>query len=460
MSAAQEMVREVDSGPNLISRLERLPISRTHVLAQGLVGCATFFDAYTSLSIAYALPVLVRDWHLSPQQVGFVISIGYIGQLIGALSIGWLAERIGRLKALTVCIAIYATMNIACIFSWNLSSLALCRLIQGVGVGGEVPVAATYINEFAKAKGRGRFFLLYQSLFSIGLLGCGICGYLLVPVYGWRAMFVVGALPALLIAPLRLLLPESPRWLISKGRDVQAAKIIQKIEGDLTRRGVYLPPPAPVTDEFVRTPAVGKWTELFSPFYRRRTFLLWSMFFCAYVVNNGMVTWLPTLYTSVFHVRLGQSMLYGLTTNGVSVTSSLLCAFFIDWVGRRRWYISAFFGGAVLLVLLAVLGATSAVEVLIFATAVYTVIQTITLSLNLYMGELYPTRIRAVGSGVATAWLRLGSAISPIVVGFIIAGYGIKWMFLVFSMVAAGAGVVVTFFAVETKGQTLEKLSP
>jgi MFS transporter, putative metabolite:H+ symporter len=456
----RQVNQSAEIGAALIARLERLPISRIHVLARLLIGCATFFDAYTSLSIAYALPVLVRDWHLAPRQAGFIISIGYVGQLIGALSVGWLAERIGRLKALTLCIAIYATMNIACIFSWSLSSLALCRFIQGLGVGGEVPVASAYINEFSKAQGRGKFFLIYQSLFSFGLLGCGLFGYLLIPIYGWRAMFIVGALPALLIAPMRLLLPESPRWLISKGKEAQAAEIILKVEIDLERRGVQLPEPLPARDDFAPTDKPGKWRELFSPFYRRRTFLLWSMWFIAYLVNNGIVTWLPTLYMSIFHMHLSRSLLFSFTTNAVSVFSSLACAFYIDKIGRRLWYILAFFGGASLLLLLGVLGATSAIEVLIFATMIYTTIQTITLSLNLYTGELYPTRIRAIGGGVATAWLRLGSVISPMIVGIVVSGYGIRWVFILFGMIAAVAGVIVTLFAVETKGKTLEALSP
>src|SRR5215471_5255221 len=186
-------------GEELIARLERLPTARVHTLARLFVGCATFFDGFTSLAIAYALPELIREWHLSPKYAGSIISAGYLGQLAGALFFGWLAERVGRLRALWFCIIVYATMNIVCIFAVDYPMLLICRFIQGIGIGGEVPVAGTYISEFAKAKGRGRFFLLYEMLFQIGLLFCGFCGYLLVPVYSWRAMFVVGAIPVLLI---------------------------------------------------------------------------------------------------------------------------------------------------------------------------------------------------------------------------------------------------------------------
>src|ERR1700677_602633 len=124
----------------LIARLERLPMTRIHVLARLIVGCATFFDGYTSLTIAYALPVLVHQWSMSPQSAGYVISVGYLGQLCGALLFGWLAERKGRLRVTTMTVAVYSVMNLVCVFAWSPVSLGLFRFIQGIGVGGEVPV--------------------------------------------------------------------------------------------------------------------------------------------------------------------------------------------------------------------------------------------------------------------------------------------------------------------------------
>jgi len=435
-------------------------MARVHLLARLFIGCATFFDGFTSLAIAYALPELIREWSLSPTAAGSIISAGYLGQLFGALFFGWLAERAGRLRVLGFCVAIYAIMNIACIFSVDYQMLLIFRFIQGIGVGGEVPVAGTYINEFATAKHRGRFFLLYEILFQIGLLFCGVCGYLLVPLYGWRAMFVVGAIPILLIAPLRLLLPESPRWLISKGKLAQADKVISGIENSLKSRGVVLMAPVKIEGAILATTTVGKWSELFSPFYRGRTLMVWALWFSAYLVNNGLVTWLPSLYRGFFQLPLKTSLAYGFVPNIFGVASAFLVATYIDTVGRRRWYIYAFAAATALLVTLRILGATSAIEVLVFATLIYATIQTITLSLYLYTGELYPTRIRSIGCGVGSACLRLGSSISPLIVGFIVSEYSISWVFLFFAVVSAFGVTVCWFFAIETKGMVLETLSP
>ena len=124
------------------------------------MGAATFFDAFDVLAISVALPVLVGRWHLSPREAGFLISTGFAGQLGGAFLFGWMAERFGRLRAMTFSVALLALMSLACAGAWSYSSMLLFRTIQGIGIGGEVPVAAAYINELSKAHRRGRFFLL------------------------------------------------------------------------------------------------------------------------------------------------------------------------------------------------------------------------------------------------------------------------------------------------------------
>jgi putative MFS transporter len=132
----------------------------------------------------------------------------------------------------------------------------------------------------------------------------------------------------------------------------------------------------------------------------------------------------------------------------------------IDKVGRKRWYATAFLVGAVPFLALAWLGASSATEVLILATAAYAVLQTIAFSLYLYSTELYPTRLRAVGTGFGSAWLRAGSSVGPILVGSIVAGAGIQYVFAAFAAVAVAGGLITLLFAIETKGTVLEELSP
>lgn len=454
-----DSVQHQASNAEIVARLERLPVTRRLMLIRFIVGIATFFDAYTVLAIAFAMPQLVTEWNLSPAQVGMIISAGYVGQLFGAVIFGSLAEKYGRLKILFCTILLFVAMDVACLMAWSATSMIVFRFLQGVGTGGEVPVASAYINEFIGAEKRGRFFLLYEVIFPIGLMFAGMAAYFLVPVYGWKAMFVVGLVPSILTIPLRYLMPESPRWLASKGRIAEAETVVKLLEDDATKRGMVLAKPVikPLDPNATKK---SDWRELFAPFYRKRTFTIWGLWICVYMINNGMVTWLPTLYKQVFNVPLQTALAYGWITSGVGVIASIICALLIDKVGRKSWYATAFLAATVPLVGLTAMGASSALQVLVFATAAYAILQTIAFSLYLYSAELYPTRLRAIGTGFGSAWLRAGSAVGPLLVGLVVADLGIRYVFTAFAVVAAIGGLVTLVFAIETKGKVLEELSP
>jgi putative MFS transporter len=444
---------------DISARIERLPVTRRLSLIRVIIGAATFFDAYTVLAIAFAMPVLSREWQLTPSQIGMILSFGYLGQMVGAVFFGWLAERIGRLQVLLLTIIVFVGMDIACLFAWSAWSMSVFRFIQGIGTGGEIPVASAYINEFIGAKRRGRFFLLYEVIFPIGLMFAGIAGYFLVPVYGWRAMFLVGLVPAVLTIPLRWLLTESPRWLAARGRLEEADRIVSDLERAAVKEGKPLA--APATVEIPKVAArQTEWRELFQGIYRPRTFTIWVIWFCTYLVINGLITWLPTLYREFFKLPLQTSLAYGFITSACGVVASIGCALLIDRVGRKRWYVAAFLLGCIPLVVLVVLGADTATHVLVLVAIAYAILQTIAFSLFLYSAELYPTRLRALGTGCGSAWLRLGSSSGPLIVGFVVADYGVRYVFAVFAAVLVLGALITYLFAIETKGKALEQLSP
>ncbi|MDF2050435.1 MFS transporter [Arthrobacter sp. Cr_A7] len=443
----------------LVARLERLPVTRRLTLIRVVIGSATFFDAYTVLAIAFAMPQLAVEWSLSAGEIGMILSAGYVGQIFGALFFGNLAERIGRLPVLLITILLFVSMDVACLFAWGAWSMIIFRFIQGIGTGGEVPVASAYINEFVGAKKRGRFFLLYEVIFPVGLMFAGIAAYFLVPAFGWKAMFIVGLIPAVLTIPMRIFMPESPRWLASKGHIQKANDVVSLLEREAIKAGATLAEPVPRPVDPKAT-ARSDWRELFTGIYRKRTFTIWLLWICVYMVNNGLITWLPTLYKQTFNLPLQTSLAYGWVTSAVGVIASILCALLIDRVGRKRWYTVAFLASTVPLIVLTALGAVSATQVVVFASAAYAILQTISFSLYLYSAELYPTRLRAIGTGFGSAWLRAGSAIGPVLVGWIVENFGISYVFTVFAAVALLGGLITVFFAIETKGRVLEELSP
>ena len=441
----------------IVARIERLPTSWWQIKTRIIVGTATFFDAFDALAIASVLPVIAPLWKLAPQQIGWLISAGFLGQLLGALVFGWVAERHGRITAMVWSIALFSVMSLVCALAWDYNSLLAFRTMQGIGLGGEVPVAAVFISELARAQGRGRFVLLYELVFPVGLVAASLAGLWVVPHLGWPYMFAIGALPGFLALVLRRLLPESPRWLAVRGRLAQAEAAMALIESETRKAtGEPLPAPKPVVSTLDKPASL---TDLFGPFYLRRTLVVWVIWFCAYFVNYGLSIWLPTVYRTVFKLPLDQSLRYGLITQAVGLIGTLICALAIDHVGRRPWFALSFVGAAAALAALASTPTPTAQQVLTYMTIAYFFVSSINIGVYLYTPELYPTRVRALGVGTATAWLRLASIIGPIVVGMMI-GSGLATVFVTFAAVAGIAAVITGLFAVETKGRVLEEASP
>src|SRR4029453_3257981 len=143
--------------------------------------------------------VLVPLWGLTPSQIGYLLGASYLGQFIGALLFGWLGEKYGRIRPAAYATLIMAVGSLACALTGNFWQMFVCRVFQGIGVGGEMPVAATYINELPRARGRGRVFLAYEHIFAFGLLAANLLGARLGPIYGGQALFVLGTVPGLII---------------------------------------------------------------------------------------------------------------------------------------------------------------------------------------------------------------------------------------------------------------------
>ena len=444
---------EVDAA-GLIARLESLPFSRWHTKARVIVGSATFFDAFSALSLAFALPVLIARWHITPAESGILIGSSYVGQFIGALLFSYLAERFGRIPSAAIATGLMSVMSLACVTAWNFPMLLACRLIQGIGVGGEMPVAAAYISELSKARGRGRFFLLYEMIFPIGLMATGQIGAWVVPAFGWQAIFWVGGIPGLIVTFLVAALPESPRWLISKGRLSEAEIVIKKIEAGTTRR---VSAPAAVPAIPARSQQ-SRWSEVLESSYRSRTLIVWTLWAAAFFVTNSLNNWLPSLYNTVYHLELRQSLRAASMTNVAQVAMLLICVFSIDRIGRKTWTIMALVAGGVALLILGLIGSNSVRSVIVLATLSYGIIGSVNAVLYLYTPEIYPTRMRAIGTGLATCWLRLASAVGPAVVGVVVSSNGTRSVFLLFATIAVGGAWAATRM-IETRARQLEEIA-
>jgi len=163
------------------------------------MGSATFFDAFNALSIAFVLPILVPLWPHYGAGSRHHDRASYVGQVVGALAFSWAAERYGRVPCAAAATAIYALMSLACAGAWSFGVLLICRFIQGIGVGARCPSRHLYQRAFPCPR-RGRSSCCYEMIFPIGLMVTGQVGALLVPLFGWQIMFMIGGIPGLLIA--------------------------------------------------------------------------------------------------------------------------------------------------------------------------------------------------------------------------------------------------------------------
>jgi len=443
----------------IAARMERLPLSRWHNKMRLIVGSANFSDAFDALTVAYVLPALIPLWQLRPTEIGALISIGYAGQVIGGLLSGWLADKYGRVPVMVGNIVLFSLMSFACILAQNYATLFTLRFVQGIGLGGEVPIANTYVSEFAKSKGRGRFVLMQQLMFPIGLTTVGLVGVFVVPLLGWQWLFVLGGLPVLLALPMIRVLPESPRWLASRGRDEEADRVLTQIEALVSANGAVPLPPIP-TGVPPAVAAVGRFRDLFAGIYRQRTLSLWVLWFCAYGITYAMTGWMPSIMRTVYHQPVSQANLYGFVLNIVGLCVLLTAVFTIDRIGRKAAFAGGFLLAAVPLLIATFAPSLSALGLAVLATLAFGAMGMIPGSLGMYTAENYPNHLRAIGNGATSVSQRLSSVISPYLVGMILPAYGVGGVYGMFAVFAIVGGITCALFSVETAGKTLEELSP
>jgi putative MFS transporter len=260
-----------------------------------------------------------------PTDIGLLISAGYVGSALGSFAFGWAAERYGRIRVLTWTVVLFSLMSLASAAAWDSSSLQVLRFLTGIGVGGELYVALTYINAFAKAERRGWFVLIFQSIYAVDIVAVSLVSVWVVPHFGWQWMFVIGAVPAVFAFIYRRLLPEPPRWLAARGRLAEADEVLTRIEKEIAPHG--------------NLPAIdtSKLRDLFAGIYLKRTITLCVVMFIAQFVGWGVTLWLPSIYKSVFKLPDQQALFLSVIANSMIIFAAVVCASVIDRVGWRKW---------------------------------------------------------------------------------------------------------------------------
>ena len=437
----------------VLERLEALPVGRFHYKLLLVTGLGWLFDSMDTGLIAFILPVLAKEWGLAPGQMGLIGSIGLIGMALGAVVSGTVADRIGRKKVFTITFLLYSIASAFCALSWNYQSLLVFRFLVGFGLGGELPVAATLVSEYAPSRVRGRFIVLLESFWGLGWIAAACIAYFFIPVYGWRMAFLIGALPALYVCLIRLHMPESVRYLLTRGRVDEARQIVLSLEKQLHV------PSALFTGETEPVPVVAKasFRELWKKPFMSRTIMLWLVWFGINFSYYGIFMWLPSLvFQQGFTVV--KTFEYVLIMTLAQLPGYYCAAWLVDKIGRKytlsafllfSGVASYFFGHASTAATLMMWGSVMS----FFNLGAWGVLYT-------YTPEQYPTAIRALGSGWAAGFGRFGGMAAPMMVGALLArSFGFASVFYMFALVFAAVAVIVLSLGVESKQKDLESLS-
>ncbi len=298
------------------------------------------FDAMDIGVLSFVLVALAGEWGLTQGQVGAVISIGLFGMFVGAAASGVLADRYGRRAILIVTLLVYSIATGLTALAWGYGALLVLRFVTGLGLGGELPVASTLVAEVAPAKKCGRMLVLLESFWAYGWILAAVIGYLVILEYGWRVAFLIGALPALYALVLRRRLPESPRYLLRKGRHYEARKAAATpgIEYDGTDEARH-----------DASSASGGGTGLgllWSAPYARRTAVLWVLWFGMVFSYYGIFTWLPQILATSAGYGLVRSFEFVLLITLAQIPGYFSAAYLVERWGRKATLVTYLLGSA------------------------------------------------------------------------------------------------------------------
>ncbi len=438
---------------NAGARLDRLPISSFHYRIFWLVGAGMFFDGYDLYVAGGVLASTVQsNFSTVPQNLQF-ISLTFVGMTIGALVTGFLGDRFGRRFTYQVNLLIFGLASLAAAFAQDMNQLIVCRFVQGLGLGAEIVVGYSTLTEFVPPKSRGRWLSFMAFLVVAGFPATALLSYLIIPTWGWRPMFIVAGVGSLVVWYLRKNLPESPRWLESKGRTAETEALMQSIEKEAATVGPLPPAVAPASAPLVQATAL-----LRPPLLQRMLVGCWVLI----TINTlifGFVIFLPQFFLRQ-GLTITNSLGYTVVLAGGSLVGCALGAFTADFIGRR-WSI---IGASIATIALGWIYAgfnTSADPALVLSVGFFLIVaiyvQTAIL-FGVYTPELFPTEIRLRANGICNTFGRAATVVSPFIVGSLMANYKLPGVMSMMIALVVVQIVAVYFWGVETNQRSLEAL--
>ncbi len=462
---AENVVRE--RYQRLSNILDNIPFNRAHGLLIFMIALGALFDAVEQYNSGYVAPVLTDLWGISSGQVGLLTTFTFGGMAIGSLIAGILGDRIGRRITYMYNLALYTFGALIGAFAPNIEILYLGRLIVGIGLGGELNAGLTMVSEFVSTKTRGSSVAVVNiaagglGIFLSAALSFLILGPLSAPLGGedvaWRWVLGILALPALLLWVYRLYIPESPRYLLSRGRVDELNTVLSLLERRTLRKSKL-----PEVEQHFSHQGESEMeektrlSEIFEGYLARRTIGLWIISFMTFGAQVAITVFFPTVLVSQGYT-IANSLFFTMIISVGGLIGAILASYFAAKL-PRKWVLGF---GALVAVGVAVLyaGVGSSGLILVVGALMQLMFILLNTTTWLYAPELYPTRVRAFGTGSSVVVALIGASVMPYIAGKVFDAADVVGLFGMVAVMYFIMAATVFLMMVETKDRSLEEVS-
>jgi AAHS family 4-hydroxybenzoate transporter-like MFS transporter len=409
-------------------------------------------EGFDFIGIAYIAPSLIKEWHMNPATFGTIVSVGFVGVMIGNVLLGILGDRIGRKKAIVVSVLIFGLLTLVTTMANSPNVLMLLRFLAGIGLGGTLPLAMVLVDEYAPKKSRSKWVAWAFAGFPTGLFLGGLLASWLVPHLGWRALFTVGGvLPLIILLGVAFRLPESLRYLVVKNKDhSQIAKIVSMLNADIT-----------IDSETQFIFGTEKPSVKFSLNKMFIGVLAWvtPLLFLFAIVNSLVVSFLTSWMPNLF-VTSGLSLSHAALATALYHLAGIFCNIVVGWVLDKRGLIAAVIFPVIAVVATALLGIpmSTGLFIIVLFVSGFSVIGT-QFVLTTMGPKLFPTAYRSSANGILQAVGFIGTIGGPIIGGALIgAKLSVKELFLVNSGLLVISAILLLLMGLSYRRQfVLEK---
>jgi len=436
------------SAVNAGARLDRLPVSSFHHRVFILIAIGMFFDGFDIYISGTVLGTTLKTGFSTMGENAIFLSVTAVGMMVGSFATGFLGDRFGRRFTYQVNLALFGLASLAGAFAPNMTVLIGLRFLMGVGLGAENVVGYSTLTEFMPAASRGKWLGFMAVVVVTGLPVAILLSKYMIPAYGWRSMFVVGGIGALVVWNIRKVLPESPRWLESVGRFEEAEDLLLAIEDSV---------PGPLAPIVLSKPAPSRsLATLFAPPFASRMLLGSIALIVINVLIYGFISWLPSFFVKQ-GVSIATSFNFVLIMSLGAPVGAAIGALTADNWGRKPTLIGAsavavVFGAIYPFVtnptLLPLIGLALTIPMYVLVAVLF----------GVYIPELFPTEVRLRASGICNTFGRAATIVTPFLVVKLFTDFGIVGVLAMMIGLLFVLMITVATLGIEPRRRSLEDM--